>query len=255
MANAILYEHPLNERIRVFLRLEHLFSQVIHFQSGHSLWDSHASVSAFIEILTILERTDVRSEVIKELDRHILGLSKLLDTPSVDRQRLKTTLENLTCQVQKMQQTPLKLGGEIRENDLLNCVRHRTSISGGTCGFDLPAYHYWLSQPSHLKTEKLSRWISEINPIKDGIDLLLSMIRNSAFFEPQNALFGFFQRSFDAQNACQLLRIALPFHSTAYPEVSGSKHRVNIRFLTYTEIGRPKQITEDIEFEISCCAI
>jgi len=251
----ILYEQPLNERMRIFLRLEHLFSQVSHFQSGTSVWDSHASVSALIEILTILDRSDIRSEVLKELDRHITGLSRLLDTPAVDRSRLDNALTELTIQLQRIQQLPSKLGSEIRDNDLLNSVRQRTVITGGTCGFDIPAYHYWLNQPLSVKAECLSRWLFEINPLKNSIALLLVLTRNSALFEAQTATAGFFQRSLDTQNPCQLLRIALLPESNVYPEVSGNKHRVNVRFLSYTESGRPKQVGHNIHFDMSCCAI
>jgi cell division protein ZapD len=255
MSNAILYEQPLNERIRAFLRLEHLFSQVTHFQRGRSLWDSHASVTALIEILTILDRTDIRSEVLKELDRHISGLSRLLDTPGIDRGRLESTLADLVAQQHKILELPGKLGGDIKDNDLLNSVRQRTVITGGTCGFDIPSYHYWLNQSLETKSECLHRWVSEIQPLVDGISVLLTLIRNSAFFEVQTAESGFFQRSLDTQKPCQLLRILLPLQANIYPEVSGNKHRINVRFLTYTESGRPKQVAEPFDFEMSCCAL
>lgn len=255
MSIPVLYEQPLNERMRVFLRLEHLFSQVYHFQHGTSTWDSHASVSALIEILGILDRSDIRSEILKELDRHIAGLSRLLDTPAVDRQSLDRALEQLNTQVQILQRLPSKLSSDIRENDLLNSVRQRTLIMGGTCGFDIPAYHYWLNQSPQEKSESLSLWMATINPLHHSIDLLLKLTRTSALFERQEAVSGFFQKTLDTQNPCQLLRISLPASSGSYPEVSGNKHRVNVRFLAYTESGRPKQISHPIEFELSCCSI
>lgn len=255
MSSLIIYEQPLNERTRVFLRIEHLFSQVVHFQNGRSIWDSHASISALIEIWAILDRTDIRSEVVKELDRHIAGLSRLLDTPAVDRTRLDRTLQELTTQLHKIQLLPTKVGSNIRENDLLNSVRQRTMITGGTCGFDIPAYHYWLNQPTNVKSDSLSRWLSDMIPLKNGIELLLSLTRNSAFFERETAVSGFFQRALDTQNPCQLLRIALSNDIHAYPEVSGNKHRVNVRFLAFTEANRPKQIVYNLDFEMSCCVI
>ncbi len=88
MSSRILYEHPLNERIRVFLRLEHLFSHIAHFKNSYSVWDTHATVGAMVEVITILDRNDLRSEVLKELDRHRNELSRLLNLPSVDNSRL-----------------------------------------------------------------------------------------------------------------------------------------------------------------------
>lgn len=255
MSNPILYEHPLNERIRVFLRLEHFFLQSQHFLSGQTASDTQSCVAALIEILTVMERNDIRGEVLKELDRHINGLSKLSNTPSVDHRRLDGILEKLTQQIQILKRSPSRLGVEIRDNELLQSIRQRTAIAAGTCGFDLPAYHYLLNQPAKLRNEFLARWFSEMNSIKEGIELLLSLLRGSALFDRQVAEAGFYQRIPDPQNPCQLLRICMPPNSLAYPEVSGSKHRISIRFLAFSEMGRPKQISEKQEFDISCCVI
>lgn len=255
MANAILYEQPLNERIRVFLRLEHFFNQASHFMEGHTSADTQAGVSALIDILSILDRNDVRSEVLKELERHIFGLSKLQDSPTIDRECLRATLEKLSAQVQRIQRSPSKLASELKDNELLNSIRQRTVIAAGTCGFDIPAYHYLLNQPAAVRSERMSRWMTEFHPMKEGINLLLSMVRNSSLFESNLTENGFFQKSLDTQNPCQLIRIHMPHGSGVYPEVSGSKHRVNVRFLAFSETGRPKQITHPQEFEISCCVI
>jgi cell division protein ZapD len=254
MSSPILYEQPLSERLRIFLRLEHFFSSLNHFQQGSFSPDTQAGISTLIEILAILERSDVRSEIIKELERQIAGLSKLLDTREVDKCRLDAILEKLSASSQALQKSPSKLSFDMRENELLNSVRHRNGIAAGTCGFDLPAYHYLLNQPSSIRFEVLSRWTIEFNPLKDSLHLLLSLLRNSSLFERQEAESGFYQKSLDTQNPCQLLRILMP-EGDVYPEVSGSKHRVNIRFLQFSETGRPKQINHNQIFDISYCTI
>lgn len=255
MANPILYEQPLNERIRTFLRLEHFFARTDHFLLGNAASDTEAGVNTLVDILSILERNDIRGEILKELERHIFGLSKLLDTPGVDRACLDATLEKLTAKSKLIQNGPSRFVLELKENELLNSIRQRTVISAGTCGFDLPAYHYLLNQPTRSRNGRLEEWLKELCPLKEGIQLLLSMIRKSALFERQNAEDGFFQKSLDTQNPCQLIRILLPEDLEIYPEVSGSKHRVNVRLLKFSETGRPKQIDFPQEFEISCCSI
>lgn len=255
MSIPILYEHPLNERIRIFLRLEHYFLHAQHFLNGSTSADTQSGISTLIDILALLERNDVRAEVLKELERHITGLSKLLDTPNVDRIRLDSTLEKLTSRIQRLQTLPGKLGLEIRENDLINSIRQRTTIAAGTCGFDLPAYHYLLNQTPGERKERLRSWLAEFDPLKEGIDLLLSLLRGSAFFDRQHAEGGFYQKVLDSQNPCQLLRLCMPPNSGVYPEVSGSKHRINIRFLAFSNTDKPKQVSEKQEFDLSCCAI
>lgn len=255
MSTPIIYEHPLSERIRVFLRLEYFFLQAQHFRNAQASWDSQAGLSAIIEIMSIMDRTDVRSEILKELERHTNNLMRLQNTPSVDRKRLDNTLDKLNTQAKKMQQISTKWASVCRDNDLLTSIRQRTVISAGACGFDIPAYHYWLNQPVLTRSGALTQWFSEFRPLQDGIYLLLNMLRTSTFFEQKNAVGGVFQQTLDPVNPCQLLRIALPVDSPAYPEVSGSKHRINIRFLAFPDAGRPKQMTDDVEFDICCCVI
>jgi cell division protein ZapD len=255
MSSAILYEYPLNERIRAFLRLEYFFLQIQHFLAGTTSIDTQAGIAVLIEILTVLERNDIRTEVLKELDRHTLALSRLLDTPAVDRQRLNQILEKLTTQTQQLQRIPNKLGFDMRDKELLSSIRQRTVIAVGTCGFDLPAYHYLLNQPTKVHNEYLSRYLSEFKPLQESIDLLLSLLRSSALFDRQAAEGGFYQRTLDPQNPCLLLRICMPPHCGVYPEVSGSKHRVNLRFLAFSETERPKQVDHRQEFDISCCVL
>ncbi len=77
MQNKIAYEQPLNERIRNFLRLEHLFN-LIEFRSQNILeWDCRNTLESLLEINDLLSRSDLKAELIKELGRHSLMLTSL----------------------------------------------------------------------------------------------------------------------------------------------------------------------------------
>ena len=62
----IIYEHPLNDRIRTLLRLEHLFRQAQNFQKGASSWDSRMVITTLFDILDLFSRSDLKTEIIKE---------------------------------------------------------------------------------------------------------------------------------------------------------------------------------------------
>ena len=53
MTQKIIYEQPLNERIRTFLRLEFLFAQASHHLHESSLWDSRCTLNSTLDILSI----------------------------------------------------------------------------------------------------------------------------------------------------------------------------------------------------------
>ena len=70
-AAPIVYEQPLNERMRTFLRLEFLYTQATYHSESPSPWSSRAAVASLLEILAITARGDSRSEVLKELERQV----------------------------------------------------------------------------------------------------------------------------------------------------------------------------------------
>ena len=84
----ICYEQPLHERVRTFLRLEFLFNAARHGLDGDTHWDSRAVIARMLEILSLLGRGDIRTEVIKELERHGAMLNRLVSNPGVDEGRL-----------------------------------------------------------------------------------------------------------------------------------------------------------------------
>ena len=51
MTKPVIYEQPLNERVRTFLRLEHLFCQTDYTLRGFSVWDSRASLDSLVDTL------------------------------------------------------------------------------------------------------------------------------------------------------------------------------------------------------------
>ena len=91
----IIYEHPLNERIRTVLRLEYLFNQASHYHKGASVWDSRMMISSLFDILDLFSRADLKTEIIKEVDRATANLNALMQNPAVDVDRLTTILKAL----------------------------------------------------------------------------------------------------------------------------------------------------------------
>lgn len=250
----IIYEHPLNERIRTVLRLEHLFRLASHYMTGSTRWDSRTYISTLIDILDIFSRGDLKTELIKELERSAATLNSLISNPQVDTSRLKTILnamEHLIDNLHEMKQQP---GHELREDEFLNPIRQRSTIPGGTCDFDLPAYHQWLTRDFSLREKDQKRWFSSLDPIRQAIELQMKMIRNSADAVDAIAEEGSYQHNLDNNTPFQLLRITLPLESPYYAEISGSRHRFNVRFLKMGS-ERAEVAQESVAFTVACCGL
>lgn len=253
MASTI-YEQPLNERMRTLLRLEHLFGQLHFHLAKDSEWDNRRCISTFIDILNLLERADLKTELIKELDRLTVVLTKLKQQPHVNDVRLNKTLNELVSLNQQLQNTAGRLGDDLRKDELIAAVKHRIAIPGGSCSFDLPLFHYWLLQAPKARHAQLQDWMDILACTENTVSTLLSIIRDSAYQEKQLAKQGFFQKTLEVQSPCQLIRVEL-HDQLAFPEISGSKHRISIRFLAPDDNNKAIQTQEDIPFALGCCIL
>jgi cell division protein ZapD len=251
----VLYEFPLNERIRVFMRLEQLFQQVDHFMIGTSIWECRAVITTLMEILTIFSRNDLKSEALKELDRHNSVLSKMADNQKIDHAKLRQILQQLEKISGELYDTPGKIGHSLMENELFKSISQRSSIPGGTCAFDLPAYHHWLQRDEDLRRADLDKWLEPFHTIRTAIDLVLNFVRSSASPSSEHAHAGFYQKTLDHSLPFQLLRVGLPRKQNYFAEISGGKHRFTIRFMTVNATERPTQSNDEIDFQLTCCIL
>ncbi len=250
----VVYEQPLNERMRTFLRLEFLYSQLLYHGELPDSWSSRAAMGSLLEMLAIMGRGDVRGDVIKELERHVQALNEFQAKPGVDPGRLRIVMSNLL----RMRSELIGLGANfmqpLRDSEFLNAIKHRSAIPGGTCEFDLPDYSYWLNRDAQTRAASFNEWLQLMRPLCGGVVDILWVTRENARPKQELAPGGIYQIAFERENPIQLLRIALPASSTLYPEISGSHHRCSLRFLTWPDIRqRPVQAEDDVPFVLTCC--
>lgn len=254
MNTTITYEFPLNERIRVFIRLEQLFQQFNHFLTGETVADKRAALNALLDIMTIFRRNDLKSEILKELDRHANVLNKIAHNQSVDTQKLEELLDTLNQTSKKLYATNGKIGSQVMESDLFQSIAQRSSIPGGTCSFDLPEFHYWLEQDEAIRLKDLEHWSSPFADIRTAIDLILNFIRNCSSPTHEVAEAGFFQFLLDLSQSPQLLKISVDKSIHCFAEISGGKHRCTVRFMVpSSDNKRPSQSPDDIPFTLTRC--
>jgi cell division protein ZapD len=252
----IIYEQPLNERIRTFLRLEFLFAEAAHHLRGKSHWDSRSTLTALLDIMAIFGRTDLKTEALKELERHAGVLTRLEQNPDVDKKMLDETLGKLDTLSDQLHHNGGPIAASLRSNEFLCAILQRSAIAGGTCDFDLPGYHFWLQQPVEQRTQDLAGWLKHFESIASAIQLILKLIRESAAIKPVVAENGFFQKTLDPSQPCQLVRVSVSRKIPHFAEISGGRHRFTVRFVsTSEEDGHLHQTTDDIAFELGCCAM
>ncbi|MET0282641.1 MAG: cell division protein ZapD [Steroidobacteraceae bacterium] len=253
-AAPLIFEQPLNERMRTFLRLDYLYNQALYHNEKASQWGSRAAVGSLIDILAITTRADVRSEVLKEVERHLTQLEGFDNRAGVDGGRLRALINNLS-----RLRTSLSAAGNsylqpLRDSEFLAAIKLRSAIPGGTCEFDLPDFFFWLNQDAAARTQAFNEWLALLRPLCDAVAEVLWLTRQNGRSRKEVAPGGTFMINFERDTPLQLLRICLPADCGIYPEISGSHHRCSVRFLRWNGLAtRASQAEGDIAFQLITC--
>lgn len=250
----ISYDYPLNERIRTLLRLEDLFSKAEFYISLDQRLNHHAALLTLFEILEVTSRADPKADLLQEMERYKFQLEPLRDNPAIDSGLLDELLLHLKDGIRTLHGLSGKVGQHLRENEWLMSIKQRTGIPGGVCEFDLPSYHYWLSQASELRRADLVSWLTPMQSIREGIGLVLRVLRNSGKSSSQVAQSGAYQQMLSGKNA-QILRITMPKDSPYVPEISANRYAINIRFTILGGTQKPRAAETDIEFDLTLCSL
>lgn len=243
----ITYEYPMNEKIRSWLRLETLLVQVYELSNITSYTSGIAFFRAISELIEILDRGEVRSDLMKELEKHRSRLSTWADSPNADNELISSLLAELSLKIKSLMSAQ-RFGHLLRTDKIISMVRQRLSIPGGCCSFDLPTLQLWLNIPQTQRDKTIQSWLDSIEPLKDALQTVLTLMRQSGTFEIKESHNGFYQDSVEGK---ELLRVRLSAEHLIYPQISGHKTRFALRFL---HIDSENGILPDIiKFELACC--
>ena len=253
MKEAIIYEQPLNEIIRVCLRLEHLFQQIDHEINDPSPLATRNVISFIINILHLLDRPDLKAKLAKELTHHLANLMRYGDLPEIDAKKLNEITQQLDEHSRNLIDSSGKIGYRLRDVELLNTLRLHLASPGGGCSFDIPLYHYWLQQPASVRNALIAEWLGEFSQIKAIVMLLLDLVRKNAKTDQKVAVHGFHQELLDPQWNLRMLRIGIAHDIPSYPEISIGRHFLSVRFFIPEIEKRPTQYTENLPFWIAYC--
>ena len=249
----ILYEHQLNERIRNYLKLEQLFVQAENCFSYNSSDQTNVSQSIFFNalfaIIDTLERSDIRGDLIKELEKLEQNLVVWSKIPDVDTSALDDNLHQTVKLIAKLKGTS-PTWWQLKEDKFLASLKQRFAIQGGNSSFDLPQLQFWLHRTEKELSEDIKRWLALLSQIRNALDLVLKFIRQRAEFVSISTDSGFYQ---DNGENLVLLRIRLPQDAQYYPTVSGNKFRYSIRFMLPCEKNGRRYSNHSTEFELAKC--
>jgi cell division protein ZapD len=250
----VLYEYPFNESIRTMLRLEHLFDRLGVLIARDAAVDHHFALGTIFEIMDVASRADLKSDLLKELERHKGQLNSYRGNPAISEAALDEVVGRIDHAHERLNALQGKAGHALTANEWLMSIRSRINIPGGTCEFDLPSYYAWQQLSAPRRRADLLQWIDTLTPMAEGLNVLLGLLRDAGVPHRAVAPGGQYQQSLPQTKQYQLLRVKLDAASELVPEISGHRLMVSIRFMKADADGRLRPAAEDCSFEMTLCA-
>ena len=249
----ILYEYPFHESVRTLLRLETLFDRLGQLLPRPDAIDHHFALATLFEIMDVAARADLKSDLLKDLDRQRMNFNAFRGNPAISQEVLDDVIGRLDHAFEQLNSMTGKAGHSLTQNDWLMTLRSRIAIPGGTCEFDLPAYHAWQHQGAEVRHADLIRWTDTLRPVREGLGLLLGLMRDTGTPQMVVATQGQFQQSLPAGRSYQLLRLRLDPGLALIPEITGHRLLVSVRLMRADAEQRLKLAGEDASFELTLC--
>ena len=248
-----IYELPLNERLRTFMRIEFLYSRLKYFSSNlDDNWQTRTVIHTLLEIYSILSRTDVRREVLADLDRYIMQMQRFQSAPDADNNMVNDVLEDLDSIKDQVVDVGTDYLLKLREDEFIASLLHRHTLPGGKAEFDMPKYKFFLESSKKNVVTQINIWIDVMRPICEGIDKLMWIIRESNEPIATVAVGGQYNHQIERRTQISLVRI-ITNETNIYPEISGGRHLIAVRFFNQNRDGEYVQFEDNVEFKISLC--
>lgn len=241
----LVYEQPLNEKTRSYLRLEYLQQQLLqNLEQDHQ----HRCFYPLFSLCELTERCDYRGEVLKDLDKQISQLENWQNLPHIDKDQVEKYISKL-CDARERLGSCDRPGNQLKQDRFLAALRQRFNMPGACCNFDLPQLHYWLAKPWALRQQEYSQWIDSFRLLLSPISLLLELTRLTTEYTEAIANAGFFQGN--SNQALSLIRVKVESQQGCYPTISGHRNRYAIHFVQFDQ---QKHSDKAIAFKLATCS-
>ena len=246
-----VFEFPLKEKVRNYLRIEQLMSQL---KTGAQVQSTPIHMYFFEQLFTLLDlfdRLDLRTDMLKDLEAHEKSLVYWSQHPKINSAALEQTLKSI-LRLREQLKTSKKFGNELKEDKFLASIRQRFAIPGGTCNFDLPNLYYWMNQPQEARQQDTHKWLKSLTMLDDAISISLSFLRERGHYTKVTAQNGFYQGAAEDKN--ELIRVKCASQEGFYPTLSGNKYRYALRFMWFnSDQHSGPSVDKDISFSLAAC--
>ena len=250
----IIYELPLNEQIRVLIRLEYLLRAFYTYSKNIDQHSLYLALKSLDDILSIMERNNIKKYVLFELNELAVKLEDWRNRAGVDAAMIDKIVAGLKVHKAKVTEGSQQINS-LSNSDFLKHFRQRVNVAGGMSLVDFPRYHFWVQQDLSEVQSVLLTWGLKFEACYRAVQKILQLIRKSADKESHVARSGYFQESLEKGVSYKLIRVTLAANAPCFAEVSGGRYHITVRMMQDHWEQGPSVCEQDIPFELEKCKL
>tara|TARA_A200000113_G_scaffold23797_1_gene20251 strand:- start:31 stop:792 length:762 start_codon:yes stop_codon:yes gene_type:complete len=247
-SHAAIYEEPVDERIRKFLKLENYFLKIKYHKELDTSHDSFAALYNLIMVYKILSRVEVKSELIREIDFQKQKYNEYIKIDSSDKIKLNSIMEKQNVILNDLYNLKSNYLTELNNDEFFQfCTKHYESLN--------TEMDYWLTRDYAIRLNQINLWLEIIKPIESSVYFCLDILRKSSETNEICADNGFHLIKLNPEKKIRLLRITMQSDNYYFPHISLGPQRATISFTLLNENNRYVRIKENIIFVLDLCYI
>ena len=247
-SHAAIYEEPIDERIRKFLKLENYFLKLRYHKERDTSYDSYAALYNLIMIYNTLSRVEVKSELIREIDFHRQRYSEYIKIDTSDKIKLNSIMEKQNVILNDLYNLKSNYLNDLNSDEFFQfCVKHYNSLNS--------EIDFWLTRDHAIRLNQINLWLEIIKPIENSVYFCLDILRKSSETTEICAENGFHLIKLSPEKKIRLLRITMQSDNYYFPQISLGPQRATISFILLNEDNRYVRIKESIIFVLDLCYI
>jgi cell division FtsZ-interacting protein ZapD len=249
----ILYEKPLNETMRLLLRLDALFTRYEALKAGKYAITLDEQLGILMRLIAVTDRADLKSKLTQLVHQLIHRLQQWQKHKEANQEPITEALKQSQECLTYFDQTRDKIGHHLREQFFIKQLLPQFNHPGGLTDFTLPIYALWQRQIFEQKCHDIHDWMKEFQTLQTCIELLLKFIRQNSDCQTVWVANGFYQQPMDAKKNIQLFQVKVPTAFNVYPNVSVGRHHVSIHFHHVPQAGFDMSEPYPKPFECQLC--
>lgn len=246
--HASIYEQPIDERIRKFLRLENTYMKINHHMDIDSKHDAHSTLLNISDLFINLTRSEIKRDLISEIEAQKMRYQEYIKLAGADKIKLSSIMEKQQAILKTLHDLEANYLNVLKNDELFQTIIKHINTS---CA-DLD---YWLSRDHDFRKNQINLWLELIKPIENSIFFCLDLLRRSSETIEITAKDGMYLFRMDIEKKIRLLRVTMKTDNYFFPRISVGPQRATVAFMTIDDNNKIIRLNKDINFVLDLCYI